>query len=88
MIDIDDKELDLLLLSFIQPSFLKVARVLGDAHESFDDWSEAALARSIERLVVLHAQGEIEIAGDVRSPRESEVKRRRNHAGDRKPEGE
>jgi hypothetical protein len=71
---VSDDHLDALLLAAMEPGFLKIARIVIHAHDSLDDWSEAALAASIDRLVALEQRGLIEIAGDPRHPHESEAR--------------
>ena len=73
---IEDSELDRLLLGAMTPDFEALAAILSRAHDSFDDWSEAALARSLDRLVVLRARGAIDLDGDPKEPLEASARLR------------
>lgn len=75
MTNMDDEALDSLLLSLVPADFVGMASVLGEAHETIDDWSEFALAGSINRLIALEQRGVIEIDGDPRKPLECGVRR-------------
>ena len=73
---LDDRELDTLLLAMVGPRFLKIARILADAHGLFDDWSKPAMQRSVDRLIAMEKKGLVEIVGNPVDPRASEVRLR------------
>jgi hypothetical protein len=68
---LSNDEIDAMLLAQVEDRWLKVARVILNAMEAFENWDEDRLTLRMKALV---HEGKIESAGDISKWRFSEVR--------------